>query len=284
MNRTLVIGATGTVGGAVVAQLADIGAPVRALVRNPALAQFSPEVETVRGDLTAPESLDAALDGVDAVFLVWVAPAEAFDAALQRIVRHARKLVLLSAPLKTNHPFVQQPNPSRTAAERVERAIESSGIEWTFLRPGMFSANSLRWWAPQIRAGDVVRWPYLDLATAPIDERDIAAVGVRALLEEGHGEAEYVLTGPEPISHAEQIATIARAIGRELRIEEMTPEEARRECLPGYPRYIVNFLLDAWGASAGVPPFMSSTFEEMMGRRARSFGEWVADRAGEFVG
>src|SRR6266566_3615918 len=59
--------------------------------------------------------------------------------------------------------------------------IETSGLEWTFLRPGMFAANALSWWAPQIRVGDVVRWPYLATPTAPIDERDIAAVAVRAL-------------------------------------------------------------------------------------------------------
>ena len=47
----------------------------------------------------------------------------------------------------------------------------------------MFAANTLHWWAPQIRAGDVVRWPYGAVETAPIDERDIAAVAVRALTE-----------------------------------------------------------------------------------------------------
>jgi uncharacterized protein YbjT (DUF2867 family) len=67
----------------------------------------------------------------------------------------------------------------------------------------MFAANALRGWAPQIRVGDVVRWPYLAAPTAPIDERDIAAVAVLALCEDGHAGAEYVLTGPESLSQFE---------------------------------------------------------------------------------
>src|SRR5215471_3799296 len=99
----------------------------------------------------------------------------------------------------------------------------------------MFSANSLSWWAPQIRGGDVVRWPYLSVPTAPINERDIAAVAVRALCEEGHAGKEYVLTGPQSLSQFEQVSTIGSVIGRSLRIKEMSPDEARREWLPTWP-------------------------------------------------
>ena len=57
-------------------------------------------------------------------------------------------------------------------------------------------------WAPQIRAGDVVRWPYDAAETAPIDERDIAVVAVRALSEASLAGADFVLTGPAALSHA----------------------------------------------------------------------------------
>ena len=70
----------------------------------------------------------------------------------------------------------------------------------------MFAANALNWWAPQIRAGDVVRWPYLAAPTAPIDERDIAAAAACALCENGHAGAEYVLTGPQSLSQFEQVS------------------------------------------------------------------------------
>jgi uncharacterized protein YbjT (DUF2867 family) len=279
MNRVLVIGATGNVGRHVASQLAAANAQVRALTRNPDAADLPPTVELMRGDLSFPETLDACLDGIETVFLVWVAPAGSISAALERMAKHARRIVFLSAPLKTAHPFFQQPNPVRELHAQIERLIESSGLQWTFLRPGMFALNALRWWAPQMLTGNVVRWPYLAAPTAPIDERDIAAVAVRTLCEDRHAGAEYVLTGPQSLTQLEQISTIARAIGRSLRIEEIPPDEARRDwgSAPGG-----NMLLDAFAAAMGQPAFVTSTVEEILGRPARTFHEWATDHAAEF--
>jgi uncharacterized protein YbjT (DUF2867 family) len=283
VNRILVIGATGTVGRQVVSQLQATGAPVRALTRNPEAAGLPPQVEVVRGDLAVPETLDGCLDGIDAVFLVWTAPAAAVPPALERIAKHARRIVFLSAPLKTAHPFFQQPNPARALAEQIERLIETSGLQWTFLRPGMFAANALHFWGPQIRAGgDAVRWPYGAAPTAPIHERDIAAVAVRALREDGHVGAEYVLTGPESLSQSEQISIIGDVIGRLVRQEEISPEEARAEWLTCMPASVANMLLDAWGAAIGQPAFVTSTVAEITGTPARTFREWATDHAAAF--
>jgi uncharacterized protein YbjT (DUF2867 family) len=282
MTRVLVIGATGTVGREVVSQLPAMSAQVRALVRNPNAAQLPPQVEVVQGDLTVPESLDGPLDGTDAVFLVWTAPHAAVAPALERIARHASRIVFLSSPHKTAHPLFQQPNPLRVLHGQIERLIENSGLEWTFLRPGMFAANARNWWAPQIRAGDVVRWPYLAAPTAPIHERDIAAVAVRALCEDSHAGAEYVLTGPQSLSQCEQVSIIGRAIGRSLHIEEISPEEAQRELLAIMPPAGIKMLLDAWAAAVGQPAYMTSTFTEITGAPARTFLDWATDDAEEF--
>src|SRR6266704_3300435 len=225
MNRVLVIGGTGTVGRQVVSGLAATGAQVRALARNPGAVRLPPQVEAVRGDLTLPETLDRRLSGVDKVFLVWTAPPNTVAPALERIAKHARRIVFLSAPIKTAHPLFQQPNSLRAMFEQIERLIETSGLEWTFLRPGMFASNALHWWAPQIRTGDVVRWPYGAAETAPVDERDIAAVAARALLDGRHAGGDYVLTGPESLSQAAQVAAIGDAIGRPLRFHELSPDE-----------------------------------------------------------
>jgi L-alanine-DL-glutamate epimerase-like enolase superfamily enzyme len=124
--------------------------------------------------------------------------------------------------------------------------------------------------------------------TAPIDERDIAAVAVRVLREQGHAGAEYVMTGPESLTHAEQIATIGRAIGRDLRVEEMTRDEARDELMTAIDwgaapvaarAAVISKLLDAWGAAAGHPAFMTSTVEEITGRPARTYFQWAVDHA-----
>ena len=191
-----------------------------------------PRIGGNTGDLTLPETLDRCLDGIEAVFLVWTTPPAAVAPALERIAKHARRIVFLSAPIKTQHPLFQQPNLLRAMFEQIERLIETSGLQWTFLRPGMFAANALNWWAPQIRVDDVVRWPYLAAPTAPVDERDIAAVAVRALCEDGHTGAEYVLTGPQSLSQFEQVSAIGRVTGRSLRIEEISPDANLRTLRP----------------------------------------------------
>lgn len=282
VNRILITGATGNIGGQVLSQLPPTGLQIRALVRNPDAVHLPLHVETVRGDLTRPETLDKCLDGIDTVFLVWVAPAEAAAPALERIAKHARRIVLLSAPLKTAHPLFQQPNPSRTRAELVERLIEASELDWTFLRPGMFASNSLGWWAPQIRAGDVVRWPYLNVPTAPIDERDIAAVAVRTLCEDGHSGAEYVLTGPQSLSQFEQISTIGSTLGRSLRIEEISPEDWLADLPRFLPPFVAKYLSDAWAAAIGQPAFVTSAVTDLIGSPARTFLEWATDHAARF--
>lgn len=268
------------------AQLPTTGIHVRALVRNPAAAVLPAHVEIMQGDLTVTESLDRCLDQVDTVFLVWTAPAAAVEPAIERIAKRARRIVLLSAPLQAPHPMFQQPNPSRTRAELLERTIEASGLAWTFLQPGMFASNTLLWWAPQIRAGNVVRWPYLAAPTAPIDERDIAAVGVKALCEDGHAGKKYVLTGPESLTQFEQVSTLGQVLGRSLQIEDISPDEARNTVLAarGFNPVSANYLLEAWRAALGQSAYVTSTFEELMGRRPRTYLQWAADHIEQIQG
>jgi uncharacterized protein YbjT (DUF2867 family) len=280
MKRILVTGATGRIGRQVVSQLVKTGALVRALSRTPETAQLPSEVEVLRGDLNVPASLDKCLRGVDIVFLIWTASPNAVSDAVKLIVEHAKRVVFLSAPHRTPHPFFQQPNPIAAMHSEIESLIEASGISWTFLRPGMFAANALLWWAPQIRAGNVVRWVYGAAPTAPIHERDIAAVAVRTLIDAGHESADYVLTGPESITQLEQIKIISEVIGRSLHFEEMTPEDAKRE-LP-YPPTAVNMLLNAWAAAIGQPAFVTSQVEEITGTPALTFHKWVTEHAIEF--
>jgi uncharacterized protein YbjT (DUF2867 family) len=280
---TLIIGATGNVGGEIVSQLAAKGGRIRSMLRNPDAASLPPQVEVVRGDLTVPESLDGCLDDVESVFLVWTAPPATIPAVLERIARRARRIVFLSGPNKTPHPLFQGSLPNAIAAlhTQVEQLIESSGLQWTFLRPGMFASNARFWWAEQIRAGNVVRWPYAAVPTAPIHPRDIAAVAVRALCEDGHAGAEYVMTGPQSLSQSEQVATIGRAIGRSLRMEEISPDQARQELLT-VPLFVINMLLNCWGPAAGQPALVTSTVAEVTGSAARTFFDWATDHVAEF--
>jgi uncharacterized protein YbjT (DUF2867 family) len=137
---------------------------------------------------------------------------------------------------------------------------------------------------PQIRSGDVVRWFYGNVATAPIDERDVAAVAVRALCDDGHHGQEYVITGPESLTQREQLDIIGAAIGRPLRFEELSHDAARQELIDtGWPATVAEMLLNAYAASVGRPSHVTSTFADVTGTPARTFREWAVDHAAEFA-
>ena len=284
MLHILVTGATGQIGSEVISQLRETGNRIRAMSRNPSSANLPPDVEVVRGDLTAPDTLDACLDGVDSVFLVWMAPLAAAAPALERIAAHAGQIVLLTSPHRTPHPFFQQPNALRGIHAGVEQLIEASGLRWTFLRPGPFAINCRNWWAPQLQNGDIVRWFYADAATAPVHERDIAAVAVRALIDKGHDGREHVITGPASLTQREQVQIIGDAVGRPLRFEELSRDAAREQMLAmKFPPFAADMLLDAYAAAVGQPALVTSTVLEVTGTPARSFHDWAIDHAGDFA-
>src|SRR5689334_10758591 len=280
VSPVLVTGATGRIGRVVVDLLLDAGVPVRALThRFEAAATLPANVEVVTGDLTVPESLDAGLRGIGAVFLVWTAPPPTAPAVVERLATYVRRVVFLSAPYKTPHPFFQQPNPMAVLYADIERLIATTGLESTIIRPGMFASNASFWWAAAIRADGVVRWPYGAAETAPVDDRDVAAVAARTLCQDGHAGGDYVLTGPESLSQAEQVSIIGDILGRRIKFEELSPDEFRSETEGSWPRPVVDMLLAAWGATMGRPAFITSTVSDVLGSAPRSFRQWVADHA-----
>jgi uncharacterized protein YbjT (DUF2867 family) len=271
----LVTGATGRVGGQVLAQLPQ--GDVRALVRDPATATLPDGVDVVRGDLSDPATLDAAAKGADAVFLVF--PTMRADPVAAEVVdvlaKHARHIVYLSAA-----GVAEQHDGTGIIGShaRLEHLIEESGAEWTFLRPSGFAANTLMW-ADQIRNGDVVRWFHGAATRSLIHERDIAAVAVRALTSAGHVGARYHLTGPGRLTQVEQVHAIGDAIGRPLRFEQLSPEDAVREL----PSWLTTSIVDAHAEMVRHPEPVTSTVLDVTGSPARAFGEWAADHAADFT-
>ncbi|MGC4804058.1 NAD(P)H-binding protein [Micromonospora sp. DT233] len=282
-SPVLVTGATGRIGEAVVGLLTDAGVPVRALVRRPGSAAGLPAgVEIVTGDLTVPESLDAALRAVDTVFLVWTAPPRTAAAVVDRLATHAQRVVYLSAPHRTPHPFFRQPNPMAALHAEIERLIAATGLDSTIVRPGMFASNALLWWAAAIRADGVIRWPYGAAETAPVDDRDVAQVIARILGEDGHAGGDYVLTGPESLSQAEQVDIIGDALGRPITFEELSPDDFRHQA-PAATRPVVDMLLAAWNATLGHPAHVTSTVSDVLGTPPRTFRQWATDHAAAFT-
>ncbi|MEU0674573.1 NAD(P)H-binding protein [Streptomyces sp. NPDC006172] len=284
ISPVLVTGATGRVGRVVIDQLLDAGVPVRALThRSEAAATLPARVEVFTGDLTVPETLDPALRGVGAAFLVWTVPTETAAAVVERLAAHVQRVVFLSSPHQTPHPFFQQPNPMAALHADIERLIAATGLESTIIRPGMFASNSLAWWAPAIRAGETVRWPYGAAETAPVDDRDVAAVAARTLRQDGHAGGDYVLTGPESLTQAAQVNAIGDVLKRRVAFEEMTPDEFRSLAERTAPSSAVDMLLAAWRAAVGQPAYITTAVADILGTPPRTFRQWAADHAPAFT-
>src|SRR4051812_11212370 len=127
IKPVLVTGATGRVGRLAIGELLAAGIPVRALTRTPEAANLPAAADVRSGDLTAPESLDAALQDVGAVFLVWTAAPDTAAAVIDRIAAHTRRIVFLTSPHQTPHPFFQQPNRLAAMHAEIERLITAAG-------------------------------------------------------------------------------------------------------------------------------------------------------------
>lgn len=279
----LVTGATGNVGRQVVAELLPTGAPIRALTRDPAAAHLPDGVDVVPGDLSHPETIGAAMDGVDAVFLLWPflrVDADAAAPALDVVGEHARRAVFLSS-LAIREDGDEQASANTAFHAAVEKAIEQSGMEWTFLRSAGIATNT-KMWAPQIRADGVVRWPYGAARRSLVHERDIAAVARHALTEDGHRAQKYVVTGPEALTQMEQLDAIGEAIARPLRWEEIPADDARQQLQAQLPPELVDGILDAHAGFVTDPEPVTPTVAEVTGRPARTFRQWAADHADDF--
>jgi uncharacterized protein YbjT (DUF2867 family) len=276
----LVTGATGTVGGRVVEFLARSGVYVRALTRNPESASVPHGVELVRGDFTDPQTLARAADGADGLFVMLPAMDAQLEAAVERAAPHAGRVVFLSSALASIDDRLSSPIAQKHVS--VERAVERSAATWTVIRPGYFAANALRWWLPQLRESDVLRWPYANARFAPIHERDIAEIAVAALTTSAHHGRTYTLTGASAISATGQLACIAASTRRSLRYEEVDDEIARRT-LSFLPPPLLDGILTSWQRATVDEPFVTDTVERVLAKPARSFAEWASDHAVAFA-
>jgi uncharacterized protein YbjT (DUF2867 family) len=197
------------------------------------------------------------------------------------LAKRVKRIVFLSSSAIQDEQPVQT-NPIGKIHLEIEEAVVKTGLEWTFLRPGAFAANALTWWAPQLRTGDLVRWPYGAAAMAPIHERDIAAVAVRALTEEGHADKKYSLTGGQVLTQFEQLEIIGNAAGRWLRYEELPPDAARQQMSAFLPPFVVDVLLKVLAAMVETPAPMTRTVEEVTGAPPATFRQWALDHAKDF--
>ncbi|MCN9240398.1 NAD(P)H-binding protein [Streptomyces sp. RY43-2] len=280
----LVTGATGNIGRELTRELDAKGAELRLLVRDPARAARLPErAERAVGDLGDPATLAPAFVGVDRLFLLTQGigtdhTAAAIAAAEAAGVDH---IVNVSSLHVTLDPI---PAMGRWHHER-EKIIRASGIPTTLLQPGGFMTNALDW-LPTIREGNHVLDPVGPGRYAPIDPADIAAVAALALVEDGHQDKEYVLTGDETVTIAEQVRTISETIGRDIEVREAaTPADIVRSRFPdGAPQALADAITEGFTLMrADTVGFRTDTVERLLGRKPHTFADWCTRNAEAFL-
>ncbi|MCP2343208.1 SDR family oxidoreductase [Actinomadura rupiterrae] len=277
----LVTGATGAVGRHLVTTLLARGADVRALTRKPADADLPDAVEVVAGDLADAGTLGAEVfDGIDRAF---VFPAQGVEAFVGAATGHGvRRLSLLSSLAAAKEFPRDHGSASQLHHSAVEDVVTVSTDAWTILRPGTF-ANNLLSWSWQIRSGAPIRAPYLASAQAPVHEYDIAEAAAETLLTDEHLGDAIPLTGPQALTRSEQVATIAEALGRDVPLVEITPEEFRAEAGRFIPEPVMKMLLDYWHDTLTVPD-VPRPVTAVTGRPGRTLAEWAADHRADFEG
>lgn len=257
--------------------LLSMNQPIRALVRDGRQGALPAEAEAVVGDLNQPDTFVDALTDVKGVFLL--SGYAGFSVCLTSM-REAgvERLVLLSSSAA---PSGDLSNAIARYHIESEQLVRKSGVAWTFLQPNSFMSNSFRW-LPQLRAGDTVRLPFADVAVAAIDPDDIGAVASMALTTPGHEHRSYRLSGPESLRPSDQVAVLAEVLGRSLRFEPQSDDEARVEMDRTMPAVYVDaffrFYVDGTLDESQVLP----TVEELTGRPPATFEQWATKHADVF--
>jgi uncharacterized protein YbjT (DUF2867 family) len=274
----LVTGATGNVGRELVRVLAEDGEEVMALIRRDEdRARLPAGVNRLVGDLNRPETIAPALSGVRGAHLL--AGYEGLGELLAAMRDAGVERVTLQS--SSSVPAGDMTNAVARYHILSEQAIRDSGLAWTFIQPNSFMTNTLRW-LPQMRAGDTIRLPFADVPIATIDPADIAEVAAAALTTDRHEGRAYRVSGPESLLPAEQVAILGRVLGRDLRLEPMSNDEARAEMSASMPAEYVDaflrFFVDGTIDESTVLP----TVEQVLGRPPRRFEDWAREHADAF--
>jgi uncharacterized protein YbjT (DUF2867 family) len=276
---TLVTGARGKIGQAVIGSLHAAGHAVRAASAEPAELTVPAGVDVVELALDRPETFQAALLGVRQVFL-YPEPAGIHELVKAAEAAGVEHVVLLSSSSVLGPDAEQDPLASHSL--RVERALTDSELTCTFLRPDAFASNSLGW-AWFVGNAMPVQLAYPDARIAAIHPEDIADVAVAALTGDELTGRAVTLTGTESLSFREQLAVIAEATGRAIPVEQITRAEAEQQMSGFMPAPMVGSLLDLWAAADGVPAAIADTTDSLLGRPARTFRQWATENAGAFA-
>ncbi|MGP3942289.1 NAD(P)H-binding protein [Streptomyces sp. 6N106] len=271
----VVTGATGNVGRPLVEALAAGGEQVTAVSRRPAGPELPAGVRHHQADLADRGSLRPALDGADALFLLFAGEVPIGERLVRELLEDAgsagaRRVVALSSQAVGSRPRAASHAPLRA----LEEAVRASGLAWTVLRPGGFASNAYAW-AESVRTRRTVAAPFGDVGLPVVGPADITEVAAATLRGQGHAGRTYELTGPAPVSPREQARTIGDVLGEPVRFTELSREQARAEMLRFMPEPVADGTLDILGEPTADEQRVSPDVEQVLGRPPRHFAEWA---------
>lgn len=256
----------------------------RSLEKAAALSAL-PNVEVVAGDMAQPETLAAALRGVDRAMLISSSdPAmlevqSAFIAAAASAgVKHVVKLSGIMPELDSPFRFARMHG-------EIERRLEASGMAFTHLRAGEFMPAYFRQ-VPSIIARGMLFLPMENAKIASIDVGDIAEIAATVLTSSGHEGKIYPLTGPEALSMAEVAEKLSAATGKRIQYVNVAPDDAKNAQLAaGVPPYLADGLAELFAERRkGKEAQVSPVAQTLLGRRPTSFAEFAERNAAIFRG
>jgi uncharacterized protein YbjT (DUF2867 family) len=260
----LVTGATGNIGRRIVDHLIGLGAnDIRALTKNPAKANLPDGVTAITGYLGNPDSLPAALDGVERMYLAPLTPT--LDATLELIkAAKVKYVVALSG--------------GGDWQEHADK-ITASGLVNTQLGPGEFTDN-FTIWADEIKTARTVREPYPSVVEAPISMDDIARVAATLLArpDASHYGRMYPITGPQSLTRAEIAREIGVGLGVDITFEHCGRAEAEAALRPAMGEY-ARWYLDQIETGVDAPQHANQLVAELTGTPAESVAQWAARNA-----
>jgi uncharacterized protein YbjT (DUF2867 family) len=236
----LLTGATGLSGRAILHELARQKQPVRTLVRDLAKASHAgidrlEGIELVEGDMLSPETLEAALEGIERVLMISTGNQQILETQctfIDSCQRAGVAHIIKFSGAESGIGF----DPARfrftRMHEEIERYLSRSGLAWTNLRPSQFMQVYLRE-APTVIAGGAIYLPFEDIRLSPIDIQDVAIQDVAKIASHllrygGHHGENLDMTGPEALTMTNIATRISQAIGKAVRYVPVSPEDRRR--------------------------------------------------------
>ena len=278
----LITGASGNVGREVLKQALAVGLKIRATFQSSAVAAKAPAgLEGVIMDYAKPETIRAALHGVEKIFLVGppVRDLPALEANFVKEVRAAgrKHIVKLSALGGRESMF---PSGHRDSEEN----IEASGLPYTFLRPNGFMQNLVNYNAGTIRSQNAFYGCQGNGAVSIIDIRDIAAAAVIVLAATGHEGKSYALTGGESLINEQIAEKISRVAGRKISYVDLPAAELKKGILStGTSEWSADALIDLQRLyREGKASLVTDDVERLTRHKPIAFDQFARDYAFAF--